>query len=169
MNNAKGTVLNLLKKKKIQALLFFIGALSLYLFRIGHESLWYDEMLVYHFSGRNFIDMLSGIGFTGSEAHPPLFHMLIWLFRFISENPLFLRSVSAVTGAALVLTVFHFTGKHLKKKTSVTITFLVMLNPIILTFSQELRMYILSTLLLPCTCSFCLKFPAGTVYRYGSY
>jgi predicted membrane-bound mannosyltransferase len=128
--------------------LLFLFSFSLFLINNGHEQVWYDESLTLHFSGLEFGTMLHEIGFNGAEANPPLFHIMMKALRTVFGDSLpVLRGFSALCAGLLVVAQYFFIKKIFNEKTALFASVLLVLNPIVIAFSQELRMYMFAALL----------------------
>ena len=84
--------------------------------------------------------MLSSIG--GSESTPPLYYAVAWVWsRVFGHGEVGLRSLSALAGT-LFVPVAYAAGKELaSRRVAVVIAALAAFNPLLIWYSQEVRMY----------------------------
>jgi uncharacterized membrane protein len=81
------------------------------------------------------------------DLHPPVYYSIIDLWATISKSDLWLRSSSMAIHSALVASTYYITGKLYNKKVSVIATVLILVSPLLLEYSNQLRMYSLISLL----------------------
>jgi uncharacterized membrane protein len=118
------------------ALLFSLGA-WIRCFRLGRQSLWFDEILTVHDASFPFRQIHRIV-----LASPPLYHYLIhFLLRFGAHSDGALRIPSAVFGVCAVPIFFYATREALGAKAAYWGTLFLVLSPFHVLFSQELRMY----------------------------
>jgi mannosyltransferase len=121
-------------------------AAVLRLWRIGHQSFWYDEAftvtLVHHSPGK----MLGLLPQT--ELTPPLYYCTAWLWaRIFGFGEAGLRSLSAVCGVLLVPVVYGAAAKLVSRRAGLVAAALVAFNPLLIWYSQEARSYAMLVLL----------------------
>jgi hypothetical protein len=136
------------------AVLLFAAALRFHL--LEAQSFWNDEGNSARLSERSVGLIIEG---TASDIHPPLYYLLLHGWRGLSgETEFALRALSALTGLALVAATYTL-GRELTgprdRGAAIAGALLVALNPALIYYSQEARMYellaflaVLSTLLL---------------------
>lgn len=123
-------------------LLFFAAGLLLLFFRIGHESVWFDESYSAALI-RHTIPQIWAI--AGQDSHPPLYFILLRFFSMVFGNGLaVLRSFSAISIVFMALLGPFSIRRALGTRTSLIYTFLVFTLPILISFAQETRMYTLA-------------------------
>lgn len=81
------------------------------------------------------------------DLHPPVYYSIIDIWAMISKSDLWLRSSSMVTHSALVLSIYYITKKIYNDKTAITASLLILVTPLLLEYSNILRMYSLISLL----------------------
>lgn len=118
--------------------IYILGAL-LFIFGLSRESLWYDESysaaIVNHPIGEI-------IRITGGDSHPPLYYVMLRLFRLVFGNSVFiLRFVSVLGAFALASLGLGPVRRTLGDRVAVFYTALIFLVPIMLAMAQEMRMY----------------------------
>jgi mannosyltransferase len=85
--------------------LLLAGAAGLRFFRIGSQSLWYDEGVSAGAIGRGPLAIVHGVA---ADFHPPLYYLLLaaWARAFGTSEPA-LRGLSACAGILLVLVTWR--------------------------------------------------------------
>ena len=120
-------------------------AFLLPLYRLDHQSLWYDEGFSVYLARMS----LGGItARTASDIHPPLYYYLLhlWLGHF-GDSEFVLRFFSLIFGL-LTVPLIHALGRRLLGTASgLLAALLVAISPLYLWYSQEARMYTLVTFL----------------------
>jgi 4-amino-4-deoxy-L-arabinose transferase-like glycosyltransferase len=128
-----------------------VVAAALRLYRIGHQSLWFDEaftaMLVKLPLGR----MLSTIPKT--ESTPYLYYLLAWVWTHIfGRGAADLRALSALFGVAVVPVAYLATARLIgNRRSALAVAALAAFNPLLIWYSQEARAYELLVLTSACT------------------
>ncbi len=80
------------------------------------------------------------------DLHPPVYYSIIDIWALINKGDLWLRSSSMVTHSALVLSIYYITKKLHNDKIAITASLLVLVSPLLLEYSNQLRMYSLISL-----------------------
>ena len=124
----------------------FTIAIILRIYAIFSRELWYDEAfsgLIIENGWKQMTQMLS------EDVHPPLYYALLKLWASIFGNYDFvIRSFSLLANMALLALVYIFFKKHIKEKTlALTVLLLLAVNPYLVLYSAEARMYSLFGLL----------------------
>jgi hypothetical protein len=130
-------------------------ATALRFFRIDNQSFWHDEGNSARLSERSLRLIVEG---TASDIHPPLYYLMLRSWRELAGDSEFgLRSLSAFLGVGIVALSFAL-GKILigpQRFAPIIGSALAAINPALVYYSQEARMYellaflsALSTLLL---------------------
>ncbi len=119
--------------------------LTLRLIGLG-QSLWLDEatsaLVVRNLT---FSEIISK--FLPTDFHPPLYYLVLKAWSDIfGTDEIALRLLSVIFGLLTIL-VTYFIGKEIKSKTfGVLASFLLAIAPLHVYYSQEVRMYMLSSL-----------------------
>ena len=118
-------------------------ALGLRLFRLGTESLWYDELGTAWIAKLNYSAMLATLRVY--DVHPPLWYSIVWLVEHTLGNSEFLlRLPAAVFGTGAVLLLWRIAGQlGFEPRTALVAGLIAAVFPGILYYSQEARMYTL--------------------------
>jgi len=82
------------------------------------------------------------------EVAPPLYFVCLWCWRHIfGTSAVDMRTLSALAGTLTIPVVFAVADRLVGRRAAVVTTLLVAVNPVLLYYSQELRMYSLLVLL----------------------
>lgn len=132
-------------KNRFIALLAILGGFALRLYRLGAQSLWYDEtvsMLLAHKS-------LSALtAHTARDIHPPLYYYLLhfWI-KAAGDSEFSAAFLSLWFGVLLLALIYRFSRRILGNETASIACILVAISPYNLWYSQEVRMYTLGACL----------------------
>ncbi len=123
-------------------LLLLLLGIGLRLWRLRWQPLWADEGYSAYFASEPLGRMLQ---LTAHDIHPPLYYALLhgWLQLLQSTTPLVLRTFSILTVLpALLLFMYlsHSLFPHQPRRRLIALL-LFGLNPLLLFYSQEVRMY----------------------------
>ena len=111
------------------------------------QPLWRDEAFSVLLSSNSIVDIIK---LTASDFNPPFYYLLLHLWmQFFGSSEIAVRSLSFIFHAILVYFVAHFFEKNYKfsKWKINSLIVLILLNPMLLYFAFEARMYSLLTLL----------------------
>jgi mannosyltransferase len=114
---------------------------------LGVQAYHHDEVVTASRVLRgSFLHAMDAVGF--SESAPPLYYALAWVWTQVTGTGEFgLRSLSAVAGVATV-PVAYLLGVELRgRRTGIAAAALVAVNPMLVWYSQEARVYALLALL----------------------
>ena len=123
----------------IAAILLLAFALRLY--RLGYQSIWYDEGVSIHLAQKSLAALTAH---TAGDIHPPLYYYLLhfWI-RAAGSSEFAVAFLSLTFGLLLVPLVYHI-GRHLYNPMMGSLAaLLVAISPYNLWYSQEMRMYTL--------------------------
>lgn len=136
-------------------LLILCSALILRLWGLREKSLWLDESLGVLFAAskaREFFPLLS------LDVHPPFYFILLRILIFLSKNPVFWRLFSVVCGTAS-LAGFYFALRIRAHKGALFLSLILLsISPVMIHYSQEIRMYAFLVLLTTLAFWSCLFF-----------
>ena len=122
-------------------------------YRLDNQSFWNDEGNSARLSERSIALIIEG---TASDIHPPLYYLLLKMWRSGASSSEFgLRSLSVYLGIGLVAVTYSMGRKLLPQETSwlsIGAAFLVAVNPALIYYSQETRMYELMAFLAITSC-----------------
>jgi hypothetical protein len=123
------------------ALRILILAAGLRFYRLDAQSFWNDEGNSARLSERSIPLIIEG---TASDIHPPLYYLMLRGWReLVGETEFGLRSLSAFLGVGVVaLTMALVNILDQKSRTlALLAAFLTAVNPALVYYSQEARMY----------------------------
>ena len=140
-------------RSPISIFLLFVVAAALRLARLAWQPLWWDEGYSVYFATEPLARM---VALTARDIHPPLYYLLLhgWIglldaLGLHGAGPVALRSFSVLCGA-LALPVFWWLASALfpgRWRLHLVAVGLLLLNPLHIFYSQEVRMYGLALLL----------------------
>jgi mannosyltransferase len=120
-------------------------AFGLRLYRLGAESLWYDETVSAHLAGKSLPDL---IAHTAGDIHPPGYYALLHVWtRMVGNTDFALAFFSLAFGVLLVALAYKLGARVFGIKAGVLAAFLVAISPYNIWYSQEVRMYTLGAVL----------------------
>ena len=145
-------------------LLIFLVAFALRLYRLGYQSLWYDEAVSIHLATK---DLLGLTQHTARDIHPPLYYYLLhfWV-RAAGTSEFSAAFLSLVFGILLVAACYRLGTELYDRRVGLLTAFLVAVSPFNLWYSQEIRMYTLGAFL-GLVSLYCLMRLAGLTGRDG--
>lgn len=126
-------------------LLLWIG-FALRLYRLGAESLWYDETVSAFLAGLPPLDL---IGHTSRDIHPPGYYLLLHFWQALAGSSEFALAFFSLGFGLLLIAATHRLARHLTGSRAIplTATLLVALSPYHVWYAQEVRMYTLGAFL----------------------
>ncbi|MCB0031229.1 MAG: glycosyltransferase family 39 protein, partial [Anaerolineales bacterium] len=127
------------------ALLILLLAAGLRFYHLDSQSFWNDEGNSARLSERSVRLIIEG---TASDIHPPLYYLLLRGWRELAGATEFgLRSFSAFLGVGLTALTLalgrRWFGAERDRPVPLLAALLVALNPTLIYYSQETRMYLL--------------------------
>ena len=129
----------------LAAILLIAAGLRLY--RLAAESLWFDETYSVAFAQRSLRDFspfrLEGPPFTDRN----LYHLLLHFWLTLGRGDFFVRLLSATLGAGCILVIHSLATELFDAKAALWSALLLAISPFHVWYSQEVRMYILVSLL----------------------
>jgi len=125
-------------------LVILVLALLLRLINLN-QSLWLDEAVQAITSRGSFLNIFQELR---GDFHPPLYHLLIWLWvHLFGSSEIILRLPSVFFGVATVGVVYLMAKKFFSEKLSIIAALFLATAPFHIYYSQEARNYALTTLL----------------------
>lgn len=130
---------------KVALLLIVLLAFLLWLYRLDHQSLWYDEGFSVYLARMSLGEITAH---TASDIHPPLYYYLLhlWLGPF-GDSEFALRFFSLLFGLLTTPLIYALGRRLLSTATGLLAAFFLAISPLYLWYSQEARMYTLVTFL----------------------
>lgn len=115
------------------------------LYRLGAQSLWYDETISAHLANQ---DLPNLIHHTVHDIHPPAYYILLhcWI-QLAGDSEFALAFFSLIFGVLLIALTYHLAYRLLGQQAALWSAFLIAIAPFHLWYSQEVRMYTLAALL----------------------
>lgn len=123
----------------IAAILLLAFALRLY--RLGYQSIWYDEGVSIHLAGKSLAALTAH---TAGDIHPPLYYYLLHFWIKAAGSSEFAVAFLSLTFGLLLVPLVYCIGQHLYDPVVGSLAaLLVAISPYNLWYSQEMRMYTL--------------------------
>lgn len=123
-------------------------------YKIDSESLWLDEAFSFWFNDllgnyKNILTHIPGLDNPWWDSHPFVYYFILngWI-KLIGTCEYQLRSLSALCGILTILLTYHLGKRFFNRKTGVLAAILMLMSPLNLWYSQEVRMYTLTSLLM---------------------
>jgi mannosyltransferase len=127
----------------IAAILLLAFALRLY--RLGYQSIWYDEGVSIHLARESLAALTAH---TAGDIHPPLYYYLLHFWIKAAGSSEFAVAFLSLTFGLLLVPLVYCIGQHLyNPMVGALAALLVAVSPYNLWYSQEVRMYTLGALL----------------------
>jgi hypothetical protein len=131
---------------------------------LDQQSYWYDEAVTVGLIRMDFGDMLDRI--PDSESTPPLYYTLAWLWaKVFGTGEVGVRSLSALLGTAFVPVAYLIGARAVGARVGLVAAALAALNPLLVWYSQEARVYSLLVLVSGLSFLFFLKLLTGDPRR----
>jgi mannosyltransferase len=125
--------------------LIILGGFALRLYRLGAQSLWYDETVSAYLASQSIPDL---IAHTAHDIHPPAYYLLLHLWtRLAGRSEFALAFFSLAFGLLLIPLCYALARRLLGRPAAVWTALLVAISPYNLWYSQEVRMYTLGAAL----------------------
>ncbi|NEO91442.1 MAG: hypothetical protein F6K56_14845, partial [Moorea sp. SIO3G5] len=124
--------------QSIPIALILLLAAGLYLYQLGTESLWVDELYSVN-DAKRLPDRLS--------LMRPLYYILLWLWMQFGSSDAWLRGLSVLFGLGSVFLTYQLGRRVAGKATGLIAALLLALSPLFINFAQMVRMYTLGTCL----------------------
>ena len=121
----------------------FLFALSLYSFRLGHQSYWDDEIATITVCQAPLPERLIAIAIL--DVSPPLYYLLIGLWMTLSDSEVWTRALGVVLGLLTVGLTYSIGRKTLSEKAALIGALLLAILPLAVYCAQEVRPYMLLT------------------------
>jgi hypothetical protein len=120
-------------------------AIGLRLYRLGAQSLWYDETVSTYLAGQSIPDL---IAHTAGDIHPPGYYLMLHVWTRIAGSSDWAAAFpSLFFGVLLVGLAYWLAARLLHPNVGLIAALLVAVSPYNLWYSQEVRMYTLGAVL----------------------
>jgi mannosyltransferase len=127
---------------------FFVVALIVRTWRLSDQSFWFDEAMSLYWARRSPGDILRVGLALEQDPHPPVYYLLLhYLIGVLGESEVAVRSLSVLAGALLVFPMYGLGHRLGHRATGLVVALLVALNPFLVWYGQEARMYALAVTL----------------------
>lgn len=117
-------------------------AFALRLFRLGAQSLWFDEIVTVYMAQLSWYDGLLALLGQGIQL-TPLFHWAVKLWLPLGDAEWLLRFPAAVVGTLTVPLIFQLGRVYFNRRVGLLAALLFAINPYQIWYGQELRLYAL--------------------------
>lgn len=125
----------------LSGLAVLLLAAGLRFYRIDYQSYWNDEGNTRVLVGRDTATLLRN---TAADIHPPGYYLALKVWRaLVGESELALRGFSALAGVILVALVYRLGRDLAGTRAAGAAAALAAVNPFLIYYSQEARMYAL--------------------------
>jgi len=120
-------------------------AFGLRLYRLGAESLWYDETVSVHLAAKSLPAL---VAHTAGDIHPPGYYLLLHAWtRLAGPDDFAVAFPSLFFGVLLAALAYRLGLRLFGPQAGLLAAFLVAISPYNLWYSQEVRMYTLAAAL----------------------
>lgn len=126
---------------RVLLILVMLFAFALRLYRLGYQSIWYDEGVSIHLATKD----LGGLTrHTAGDIHPPLYYYLLHFWILAAGSSEFSAAFLSLIFGVLIIPLAYLLGRRLHDQ---RIALLSAVSPFNLWYSQEIRMYTLGAFL----------------------
>ncbi|MBI3740330.1 MAG: glycosyltransferase family 39 protein [Chloroflexi bacterium] len=134
-----------MKSSRLILFAILLAAFAYRLFRLGANSLWYDETVSLYLAR---LDLFSLTRHTAGDIHPPLYYYLLhfWV-QFVGGSEFSAAFLSLCFGIILVALTARVAREWFDPRVATLSAFLIAISPYNLWYSQEVRMYTLGAVL----------------------
>ena len=133
-----------INKKHIHIAIIILGILFI-LLSAFHENIWFDESYSVAIAKHDFTEIWK---ITGKDVHPPLYYWMLHIIWLIfGNNIIAFRLFSVLAIAILGILGYTHIRKDFGEKVGFLFSFLTYFLPVMCTYSQEVRMYSWSCLI----------------------
>jgi uncharacterized membrane protein len=132
-NSRKSTILTII------AILFLGTAIRAY--RLGHQSLWFDEILTYHSASDSILQILTQPSVNTNIL--PLYYLVVHGILRIGNQDALLRLPSVIFGSLSILLFYFVVRNWLGRTIALISASLMAISPFHVWYSQEARPYVL--------------------------
>ena len=138
----------------------FLLAFAARLIGLSYHSLWFDEVVSTVWAAKPAGEIWrAGLSFV-QDKHPPLYYLLLHAWtRLLGESDVSVRLLGVLIGALAVLPTYGIGRRLGGRRTAAIAALLLALNPFLIWYSQEARMFMPAT-------TFLLVGLYGTLYLF---
>ncbi|GAB4562674.1 MAG: hypothetical protein Kow0047_10960 [Anaerolineae bacterium] len=132
-------------KQGILPILLLLGGAVLRLYRLGAESLWYDETVSAYLASEPVTDL---VAHTARDIHPPLYYLLLHLWvSAVGRSEYALAFFSAFWSLILLALTYRLALDLFDRHSAAIALLLASVAPFHVWYAQEVRMYTLGAAL----------------------
>ena len=130
-----------MKIRRLSPLLLILGGFAIRLYRLGFQSIWYDEAVSLLLAHKSIPALTAH---TAGDIHPPLYYYLLHLWiRLAGDSEFAACFLSLWFGVLLIALTYHLGCRLFDRRVALYSALLVATSPYNIWYSQELRMYTL--------------------------
>jgi hypothetical protein len=109
-------------------------------FRLGHPAYWHDELITLAFTREDWGALFGPL--WGADTHRPVYYALqkAWI-ALAGESRVAVRTLNVLLGVATVPVIFAIAWRMAGRRTAYLATLFLILSPLFVLQSRELRMY----------------------------
>lgn len=134
-----------LSRYKPLLLAMILAGFALRLYRLGADSLWYDETVSAFLASESVPDL---VAHTARDIHPPGYYLLLHFWTFAAGHTEFaLAFFSLIFGLLIIPLTYRLARLLANNSVAMWAALLVTVSPYHLWYSQEVRMYTLGAAL----------------------
>jgi mannosyltransferase len=123
----------------------FLFAFGLRLYRLGYQSIWYDEAVSLHLAAKDIAGLTLH---TARDIHPPLYYYTLHFWTRAAGDSEFSAAFLSLVFGLLVIAVSYQLGREMYgSRIGLLTAFLLAISPFNLWYSQEIRMYTMGAFL----------------------
>ena len=147
-DDARGALPGATLKWRWLPLAMCLLALAVRLQQLTYHSLWFDEAMSVHWARSDLSRILEVSMQLQEDRLPPAYYLLLHAWRQLwGESELAVRLPSVTCGVLLVAVTYRLAAMLFGRRTAWLAAALAALNPFLVWYSQEARMYALAALL----------------------
>jgi len=129
-------------------LIIILAGFALRLYRLGADSLWYDETVSAFLASESTTEL---IAHTARDIHPPGYYLLLHFWTLaVGSSEFALAFFSLVFGLLLIPLTYQLARLLANRQVASWVALLLAVSPYHLWYSQEVRMYTLGAVLGVC-------------------
>ena len=133
-------------------ILIILLGFTLHIHNLDSQSMWSDEGLSVHRVEQSFTDILRNVitvdGIDTRDTNPPLFFILLRIWRFLSGETVFaMRLMGAIAGVLTIPLIYQLGVVTFGRNAGLLAAFFLAISPFHIWQSQDLRNYTLLLLL----------------------
>lgn len=126
-------------------ILITLVGFALRLYKLGAQSLWYDETVSAYLAAQPVADL---VAHTTRDIHPPGYYLLLHYWQKLSASNEFALAFFSLIFGLLLIPLVYTLGRYLiNQHAAIWAAALVAISPYNIWYSQEVRMYTLGAVL----------------------